>query len=146
MLVKRSCPKCTHVFERWVGVYVSLGSPIWDCPKCKAVIQVTHVNEWDLMEPIVKAWFLGVVVLSGIFYYACGGFFVFPLSFWLIAGTERLNANGTAVLEIGLGIGAAAGLGRALYWLCREIRRSHKRMRSELYRRKLTELLGWDQM
>lgn len=89
---KVSCPKCKTTLENWQHSYIAFGNPLITCPNCKAVVRLSHINEWDSMPIYKRAEYILIFGFQAI---------AFP-AFWVFMGGYILgNILGTETFFIG---------------------------------------------
>jgi hypothetical protein len=66
LLVYRYCPNCKYLLESSHN-YVAIGKPFTLCPKCKTIILLDHVKEWDMLSKWGKVRHLLITVYTILF-------------------------------------------------------------------------------
>jgi hypothetical protein len=126
------CPSCETVLGRTARVHVSVGRPFEECPRCRALAARPATNEWDLLGPGEKAYWLADRVAP---FFVLG--LVPALGYWMFAfreGSGELPML-VALLCAGPILAGMLPLSTAL----QSIRRSRGRMADPMYRARLIE-------
>lgn len=126
------CPTCVEVFARIRTVRLAVGRPFEECPKCRTPVGRPSTNEWDLLGPGEKLfWLAARSALS------------------IVIGLVPALAYGTLAYEGGAGdlrillalalAGPALVLFFPLSGALHAIRRSRARMADPMYRARMVE-------
>jgi hypothetical protein len=111
---------------------LTVGSPFRECPRCRAPVSRPSTNEWTLLGPGEKAYWLADRFAK---YLALG---LLPaLAYWAFA--VRAGKGQPRILLVLLAGGPIFGLGFGLSSALHDIRRSRARMADPMYRARLME-------
>ncbi|HPN54569.1 MAG TPA: hypothetical protein PLB52_01410 [Candidatus Moranbacteria bacterium] len=126
MYVFRRCPKCGALLENSGYLYVSLGNPVVNCPKCKAPIKAGNINEWELMSSGSKIYHIIAAIKTALVLSVFIGFLI-SLCFKLISKEIELTTLFVISPMIGFSI--------EILLTIRSVYNSKKRMGDAKYRR-----------
>lgn len=138
--VKRKCPRCGYIFEKFEMDYTAIGNPFIECPSCKTQVKFSNINEWKLMTIGHKAKYL-FASLPYVGGWAFGGFIIgIVVTFLLDTFTDvgLTPDDRTAIFSLGAIIFGLYGLYKLLYYnIYKAIKESNKRMKDKDYAEKL---------
>lgn len=52
--ISRYCPNCKYEIEKFKRKYFAIGSPFVTCPNCSSESIVSHIREWEMLNPFQK--------------------------------------------------------------------------------------------
>jgi hypothetical protein len=130
--VEIRCPSCVTVIGRFRRARLAVGQPFEACPKCRTYVTRPATNEWDLLGPGEKLYWL---VEQGAPFLAFG---LLPaLAYWTV--TSRAGSGDLRLLLALLVAGPVLVLFFPLAGALHTIRRSRARMADPMYRARMVE-------